>query len=137
VATRYKAQQRALSPEYCSCTWHAFTWSCSCTIALSSVMVQKTLMVQLTWMRYIHLSRPVGHSPDVDAAGSAVLQVAGMMGPAVCLFAAASPFVHSPYVATGLITLGMGLSALTCSESLCLMWHPAPSPISFAAHARR
>lgn len=39
-----------------------------------------------------------------------------MMGPAACLFAAASPLVHSPYVATGLITLGMGLSALTCSK---------------------
>lgn len=47
-----------------------------------------------------------------------LLQVAGMIGPAACLFAAASPFVHSPYLATGLITLGMGLSALTCSE-----WH--------------
>jgi hypothetical protein len=46
-----------------------------------------------------------------------VVQVAGMMGPAACLFAAASPLsAHSPYVATGLITLGMGLSALTCSE---------------------
>lgn len=44
-----------------------------------------------------------------------LMQVAGMMGPAACLFAAASPLVHSPYVATGLITLGMGLSALTCS----------------------
>jgi MFS family permease len=43
------------------------------------------------------------------------LQVVGMLGPAACLFAAASPFVHSPYVATGLITLGMGLSALTCA----------------------
>jgi hypothetical protein len=41
-----------------------------------------------------------------------------MIGPAACLFAAASPVVHSPYLATGLITLGMGLSALTCSKSL-------------------
>jgi hypothetical protein len=46
------------------------------------------------------------------------VQVAGMMGPAACLFAAASPLVHSPYVATGLITLGMGLSALTCSKCI-------------------
>eukprot|EP00775_Hariotina_reticulata_P005431 gene5431-5664_t len=45
-----------------------------------------------------------------------VMQVAGMMGPAVCLFAAAAPCsAHSPYVAAGLITVAMGLSALTCS----------------------
>jgi ACS family sodium-dependent inorganic phosphate cotransporter len=47
----------------------------------------------------------------------AVLQVAGMLGPAACLFAAASPIsAHSPYLATGLITVAMGMSALTCSE---------------------
>lgn len=40
-----------------------------------------------------------------------------MMGPAVCLFAAAAPCgAHSPYIAAGLITVAMGLSALTCSE---------------------
>ncbi|KAF8061950.1 AMY1.2 [Scenedesmus sp. PABB004] len=45
-----------------------------------------------------------------------LMQVAGMLGPAACLFAAASPLsAHSPYMATGLITLGMGMSALTCS----------------------
>jgi len=37
------------------------------------------------------------------------VQVAGMMGPAVCLFAAAAPCsAHSPYIAAGLIT-GHGL----------------------------
>lgn len=46
-----------------------------------------------------------------------VPQVAGMLGPAACLFAAASPIgAASPYVATGLITAGMGMSALTCSK---------------------
>lgn len=45
-----------------------------------------------------------------------LMQVAGMLGPAACLFAAASPLsAHSPYLATGLITVAMGMSALTCS----------------------
>jgi hypothetical protein len=57
---------------------------------------------------------------DCFSTAFGVLQVAGMIGPAACLFAAASPVVHSPYLATGLITLGMGLSALTCSKSLDL-----------------
>jgi hypothetical protein len=74
---------------------------------------------------WVWLWRVVKNSRQIEAASStnvcplccsACVQVAGMMGPAACLFAAASPLVHSPYVATGLITLGMGLSALTCSK---------------------
>eukprot|EP00879_Flechtneria_rotunda_P001670 GHRR01001830.1.p1 GENE.GHRR01001830.1~~GHRR01001830.1.p1 ORF type:complete len:736 (+),score=278.53 GHRR01001830.1:328-2535(+) len=45
-----------------------------------------------------------------------LMQGAGMLGPAACLFAAASPAsAHSPYLATGLITLAMGMSAMTSS----------------------
>lgn len=43
-----------------------------------------------------------------------VLQVAGMLGPAACLVAAASPLTHSDAsVASSLITVGLGMSALT------------------------
>lgn len=42
------------------------------------------------------------------------LQLAGMLGPAACLMAAVSPVVGgSPEAASALITLGLGLSALT------------------------
>lgn len=43
-----------------------------------------------------------------------VLQLAGMLGPAVCLMAAVSPVVGgSPEAASALVTVGLGLSALT------------------------
>lgn len=42
------------------------------------------------------------------------LQLAGMLGPAVCLMAAVSPVVgNSAEAASALITVGLGLSALT------------------------
>jgi nitrate/nitrite transporter NarK len=51
------------------------------------------------------------------------MQVAGMLGPALCMTAAASPAgAASPLLAASLLTLGMGASALTCSECLGACW---------------